>query len=157
MKIALAGLTGLLAVLSVTVPAAAYDNGFFGAPPAVVVPAQYRDWRDRDSDWDRPRGYDEDRDDRLSERQIARTVMRQGYVRIDDIDLRRDRYIVRAVRPNGALVRLALDAYDGEVLAREQIGWVNDGRRPGRDDRRRPTNGIEFDLGNGGSFGIYSR
>jgi uncharacterized membrane protein YkoI len=102
------------------------------------------------------RGYDGDRrgdrrggyDDVLPERRIIRMLSRQGFVSVDDIRLRRGRYIVEAVRPNGALVRLAIDAYDGEILSRERIGWSRG--RPGRGD------GVEFDLG-GAALGIYRR
>ncbi|WP_188907317.1 hypothetical protein [Aureimonas endophytica] len=158
MKTILAALAGLTAALALTAPASA-ENGWFDAPVPYVQARDHGwggggDWRDR-GDWQqRPGRWDED-DDALTERQIARRVMREGFVRIVDIDRRRDRYIVTAVRPNGALVRLALDAYDGEVIARERIGWAAGDRGPDRFDRR-PANGITFDLGSG-TLGIYSR
>ncbi|GGD30569.1 hypothetical protein GCM10011335_37000 [Aureimonas glaciei] len=109
-----------------------------------------RDHRRYDGDRrdDRRGGYD----DVLPERRIIRMLSRQGFVSVDDIRLRRGRYIVEAVRPNGALVRLVVDAYDGDILSRERVGWSRDrgSRRHGRGD------GVEFDLG-GAALGIYRR
>ncbi|KQT54461.1 hypothetical protein ASG43_02350 [Aureimonas sp. Leaf454] len=158
-------LASLAAVLTITGTAAAG-----GRHEGDVVIVRSLD-AGRDGGW-RAGRFD---DDIMPERRLVRRLMRQGFVEIEDIDLRRDRYIVRAVRPNGALVRLAVDAYDGEILARERIGWVRDraprgpradyGRGPdGRDvgdrDHGRapppPRDGIEFDFG-GGSVGIYTR
>lgn len=86
-----------------------------------------------------------ERDDRLSERRIARQVYRSGFTEIEDIRLRRDRYIVTAVRPNGGVFRLVLDAYDGTLLDRERLGWSNGADR--RDfGRERGAHGVEFRL-----------
>ena len=113
-----------------------------------------RDWRARGPG----RWHGASRDDRegpevLPEGRIIRQLVRQGFVSIEDIRLRRDRYIVEAVRPNGALVRLLVDAFDGEILSRDRIGWVRDGggRRPGPGWGGRPD-----DFG-GGRLGLYSR
>ena len=111
----------------------------------------------RDHGFDRGRDYRRQFDDRrrddgvIPERRIIRMLSRQGFVSVDDIRLRRDRYIVEAVRPNGALVRLVVDAFDGDILSRDRIGWSRD-----RDPRRRGGDGIEFDLG-GASLGLYRR
>lgn len=163
MKTALAALTALIAATAFAAPAAASDR-FFGEPGVIAVQDWDRDRGDRD-DWRGRDGWRERRDfrrdgwddgrDALSERQVARRLIRQGFVRIEDIDRRRDRFIVRAVRPNGALIRLAVDAYDGSIIARERIGWVAGDRGFDR-DRHRPASGIEFDLGNG-TLGVYSR
>lgn len=94
-------------------------------------------------------------EDVMPERDIVRSLIRRGFVSVEEVRLRRDRYIVEAVRPNGALIRLVIDAYDGEIIGRERIGWVRD--RGGRGPRGGwGGNGIELDLG-GGSLGIYSR
>lgn len=104
-------------------------------------------WRDHG----RPR-FDRGGPELLPEGRIIRKLVRQGFVSIEDIRLRRDRYIVEATRPNGALVRLSVDAYDGEILSRDRIGWSSDGggRRPG------PGWGGREDFG-GGRFGLYGR
>ena len=84
-------------------------------------------------------------EERLSERRISRVVYRSGFAEIEDIHLRRDRYIVTAVRPNGAVFRLVLDAYDGALLDRERLGWSRGHDR--RDfDRHRSSSGVEFRL-----------
>lgn len=159
-RVVLASLVAALALSGAASAGGRYDRD--------VVPS-FEQVRDRGGDWREGR-YD---DDVISERRLTRQLRRQGFVEIEDIDLRRDRYIVRAVRPNGALVRLAVDAYDGEILARERIGWAGDrgprgprfdgGRERGPDPRDfgrgpppRDRDGIEFDLG-GASVGIYSR
>lgn len=82
-------------------------------------------------------------DDVLSERRIARMVFRSGFAEIENIRLRGDRYVVRAVRPNGAVFRVVFDAYDGEILARERIGWSRYDRR---DYGRGPGVEFRFDL-----------
>lgn len=79
--------------------------------------------------------------DVLPERRIARILRRSGFVGIEDIRLRRDRYVVTAVRANGAVFRLALDAGDGDILGSERLGWTRsterrDVERFGEKDRR---------------------
>lgn len=111
-----------------------------------------REWRGRGG-W---RDHGRPRDGRggaemLPEQRIIRKLVRQGFVSIEDIRLRRGRYIVEAVRPNGALVRLSVDAYDGEILSRDRIGWVRDGG-----GRRGPGWGGPDDFG-GGRLGLYGR
>lgn len=161
-RVVLASLVAALALTGAASAGGRYERD-------LVVVQSIEQVRDRGGDW-RDGRYD---DDVISERRLVRQLRRQGFVEIEDIDLRRDRYIVRAVRPNGALVRLAVDAYDGEILARERIGWAGDrgprgpradygrGRGPdprdfGRPPPPRDRDGIEFDLG-GASVGIYSR
>ncbi len=176
MKFALASLAALVLGGSLAAPAiAAERHGFADSRTAVLIDVQYRDddydrddrdwdgprrdWREhreRRGDWDgrRERRWERERNDRLSERQVARRVIRAGFVRIEDIDRRRGRYVVRAVRANGALVRLAIDAYDGTILSRERIGWLSRGDY--RRDHRGPDGVVEFDLGDG-TIGLYSR
>lgn len=60
----------------------------------------------------------------LSEQRIERILRRSGFVGIEDIRLRRDRYVVTAVRANGAVFRIALDAGDGDILGSERLGWT---------------------------------
>ncbi|KAB0678780.1 hypothetical protein [Aureimonas leprariae] len=160
MRSALAALAFLAVPAFTGGPAAAFDR--FGDEGPGIFSVQERgwgdDWRERRDwrgGWDHRGGWGR-RGDMLSEGQVARRLMRQGFVRIDDVDLRRDRYIVTAIRPNGALIRLAVNAYDGDVVARERIGWVAGGRGGYDRDYRRPATGIEFDLG-GGTLGVYSR
>lgn len=147
MKPAQLVLASLVAAFALTGAAAAggpYDRN-------IALLQSFEPVRDSGGDWYRDR-YD---DEIISERRLVRRLTRQGFVEIEDIDLRRDRYIVRAVRRNGALVRLVVDAYDGEIIARERIGWVQDPRGP-RSAFGPPRDGVEFDLGGGTSFGIYS-
>ncbi|WP_157944690.1 hypothetical protein [Mangrovicella endophytica] len=146
--------TSLLAVLGVITlagPAAAeyrhWDDGSWNAGRPERVDGRFlvqdgfgRGYHDR-----RPwRRYD---DDMLSERQVVRRLMREGFVSVDDIERRRDRYIVRAVRRNGALMRLAIDAYDGNVIARERIGWRSGYGRRGYDDYHHHRPGFGFSIG----------
>jgi uncharacterized membrane protein YkoI len=63
-------------------------------------------------------------EDFISQREIAHMLRRQGYVQIADISLRGDQYRVTAVRRDGAVIRLRLDAYDGDVLSARPVGWA---------------------------------
>ena len=106
---------------------------------AVALPAQ-ADWRERgaihverdgrlDADrWEHRGPRREAFRDVLPERRIARILRRSGFVDIRDIRLRRDRYVATAVRPNGAVIRVALDARDGDILGSERIGWERGAR-----------------------------
>ena len=88
-----------------------------------------------------------DRQGILPERRIARIVYREGFAEIEEILFRRGHYVVHAVRPNGAVFRLALDAYDGSLIDRERIGWS---RGYDRRNYGAPRHGIEFRFGLGG-------
>jgi uncharacterized membrane protein YkoI len=68
-------------------------------------------------DWDQDQ-------DIISPRQISRMLRHQGYVQVTEISLRGDQYRVIAVRRNGAIVKLRLDAYEGNVLSVRNVGWV---------------------------------
>lgn len=63
-------------------------------------------------------------DDFISPRQISRMLRQQGYVQVTEITLRGDQYRVIAVRRNGAIVKLRVDAYEGDVLSVRRVGWV---------------------------------
>lgn len=103
------------------------------------------DWRE-----DRPAvrhapHWDED-GDYLSPRQISRQLRRSGYGSVREIVLRGEQYRVIAVRNNGALVRLRLDAYSGQILSVRRIGWVGSTIRP-VPRHREPGVSIEFGFG----------
>lgn len=131
----------------ITALAFATALGALAAPASAQgtwTPMAYEAVRDHRPDHHRWGGRGWDRRDMVSERRIARIVHREGFAEIDDIRLRRDRYIVHATRPNGALFRLLLDAYDGRLLTRERIGWSR-----GHDRLQTPAwrgSGIEFRL-----------
>lgn len=168
MKISVAVSAALLALTAACLPAAAgqrdFGRGDAGRPVhGGIIVVQDRDFGRGYGDGRRhDRGDRGDRGDRfddvIPERRIVRQLMRAGFVSVEDIDLRRDRYIVRAVRPNGALIRLSVDAYDGEILSRDRIGWAREGGFRGRGDgwRGGPRPGPEF-FDFGGGFGVYRR
>lgn len=79
--------------------------------------------------------------DFISPRQISRMLRRQGYAHIAEISQRGDVYRVIAVRRNGALVKLRIDAFDGNILSARRVGWAP--RHPQRD---RSGFTIEFGL-----------
>lgn len=62
--------------------------------------------------------------DVLSEREVARALRHQGYRQVREISLRGDRYRVVAIRHNGAVVKLRVDAFSGQVLSQVRVGWV---------------------------------
>ena len=74
-------------------------------------------------------------------------MRRQGYGSVQEIALRGDEYRVVAVRNNGALVRLRLDAYSGEILSVRRIGWVGAPVRPLPRRHAEPGFAIEFGWG----------
>ncbi|WP_185984960.1 hypothetical protein [Aureimonas mangrovi] len=80
----------------------------------------------------------------IAEREIVRRVLKDGFAQIDDIHLRRGRYVVEAVRPNGAVFRLAYDARSGREVSRERMGWARSNDR--RDYGRPRPHGVEFRL-----------
>ncbi len=79
----------------------------------------------------------------LGERQVERIVHGEGFVEIVELQRNRDRYDVEAVRPNGSVHRLAIDAHDGSVIRKERLGWA---RGPSAQDHARRT-GLEFRFG----------
>lgn len=85
--------------------------------------------------------------DLIPTRQLVRQLRRQGYGQVQEIALRGNTYRVTAVRNNGALVKLSVDAYSGEILSARRIGWIS---APVRQLPRRhvePGVTIEFGFG----------
>ncbi len=86
--------------------------------------------------------------DVIPTRKIIRQLRRQGYGQVQEIALRGDTYRILAVRNNGAMVKLRLDAFTGEILTVKRVGWVS---APVREVPRRhvePGVTIEFGWGN---------
>ena len=77
--------------------------------------------------------------DFLSPRQVSRLLRHQGYGQVTDISMRGDQYRVIAIRNNGALVQLLVDAETGDVLSARRVGWAPRHERPAR-----PGVSIEF-------------
>jgi hypothetical protein len=69
------------------------------------------------NDWEQDQDF-------ISPRQISRMLRQQGYVQVTDISLRGDQYRVTAVRRNGAILRLRVDAYEGSILSIRRVGWA---------------------------------
>ncbi len=92
----------------------------------------------------------EDEYDVISARQIVRQLRRQGYGNVQQIALRGDTYRVVAVRNNGALVKLRVDAYSGEILSATRVGWVSDRVRPL--PRRHVEPGVSIEFGWGSQY-----
>jgi hypothetical protein len=83
-------------------------------------------------------------EDFISPRQISRMLRRQGYVQVTEISLRGDQYRVTAVRRNGAIVRLRVDAYEGNVLSVRRVGWA---QRQDFHGRRHIEPGLTIEFG----------
>ena len=86
--------------------------------------------------------------DVIPARKIIRQLRRQGYGQVQEIALRGDTYRILAVRNNGAMVKLRLDAFSGRILTISRVGWVS---APVRQMPRRhaePGVTIEFGWGN---------
>lgn len=76
---------------------------------------------------------------------VERIVHGEGYAEISGIDLDRGLYRVEAVRSNGAVFLLTLDAQDGALVATERRGWArasHEGPRP----HRHPGTEFRFDF-----------
>ncbi len=118
--IALVAISGLAAV-----PALA--NGYPDEDGVIIADPDFQQVREFprrpppppviEHDWDQD-------EDFISPRQISRILRNQGYVQVTEISLRGDQYRVTAVRRNGAIVRLRVDAYEGNVLSVRRVGWV---------------------------------
>lgn len=89
-------------------------------------------------------------EDVLSARFISRELRRQGYGQIQEISLRGDIYRVMAIRNNGALVKLRVDAYTGEILTAKRVGWISAPVRPM--PRRHATPGVSIEFGFGSGY-----
>jgi hypothetical protein len=83
-------------------------------------------------------------EDFISPRQITRMLRRQGYVQVTEISQRGDQYRVIAIRNNGAIVKLRLDAFDGNVLSVRRVGWV---QREDFHPRRHIEPGLTIEFG----------
>jgi uncharacterized membrane protein YkoI len=88
-------------------------------------------------DWDEDENF-------ISPRKISRMLRHQGYVQVTEISLRGDQYRVIAIRRNGAIVKLRVDAYDGNVLSVRRVGWAQ--RRDFR-PHRSTESGLTIEFG----------
>jgi uncharacterized membrane protein YkoI len=90
-----------------------------------------------------PRHYDEVtyEDEFLSPRQVSRILRNQGYGRVTELYLRGDTYRAIAVRRNGAVFKLRVDAENGYVISARRIGW--EPRRP----HYRDGSGVTIEFG----------
>lgn len=84
---------------------------------------QYPDPRWSQPGWGERGGRPERRwdHDRLSPREVRRSLRRQGYENIDIRDGRGRIYVVVATGRRGAPVKLIVDAFSGQVLERERL------------------------------------
>ena len=118
--LALVAISGLAA-------APALAGGYHDENGVIYAEQDYRDVREFPRRPPQPpvvqHHWDQD-EDFISPRQISRMLRRQGYVQVTDISLRGDQYRVTAVRRNGAIVRLRVDAYEGNVLSVRRVGWA---------------------------------
>ena len=115
-----------VAGIAATVPAA--NSQEFGDPDVIYIDREFRG--EIRSEMRRPHR------DVLSERQIVRVLRDYGYRDIREISLRGDRYRVIAVRRNGAVVKLRVSAFSGNILSEVRVGWVR--HRPVEDHFPRP-------------------
>jgi hypothetical protein len=105
----------------------ALAGGYQGENGVIYANEDFRDVREFprrpphppviEHDWDQDQDF-------ISPRQISRMLRHQGYVQVTEISLRGDQYRVIAVRRNGAIVKLRLDAYEGNILSVRRVGWV---------------------------------
>jgi uncharacterized membrane protein YkoI len=109
--------------------APAFAGGFNGDEEVIYADQNYRvvteEYRHP-----APRHYDDVRyqNDFLSPRQVSRILRNQGYGRVTELYLRGDTYRAIAVRRNGAVFKLRVDAENGYVISARRIGW--EPRRP---------------------------
>ncbi len=134
-----------LALIAVTgLSAAPAFAGGYGADEEIIYADQnFQVLREEHRRPAPPRDYEVRYEDEiLSPRQVSRILRHQGYGRVTEISLRGDTYRVIAVRPNGAVVRLKVDAENGYVLSARRVGW-----EPRRHHREGSGLTIEFGLG----------
>lgn len=133
---------GAFAALATATPSVA--GGYLGEDEVIYAGESWRgDWREGRRHV-RPAPVYEDFD-LIPARQITRQLRRAGYGTVREIALRGDQYRVVAVRNNGALVKLRVDAYSGEILSVRRIGWVGSSVRPVPHFRdREPGYSIQF-------------
>lgn len=106
--------------------APAYAGGFNGDEEVIYADQNFQVTRD---EYRRPlpqRHYDDVtyEDDFLSPRQVSRILRHQGYGRVTELYLRGDTYRAVAVRPNGAVFKLNVDAENGYILSARRVGWA---------------------------------
>lgn len=128
-----------VAGIAAAVPAA--NSQEFGDPDVIYVDREFRG--EIRNEMRRPHR------DLLSERQIVRVLRDYGYRDIREISLRGDKYRVIAVRRNGAVVKLRVSAFSGNILSEVRVGWVR--RHPVYDGephfpRPRPHGGSGFSI-----------
>lgn len=102
-----------VAGISAAVPAASARD--FGDPDVIYIDREARNFRSEMRHAYR---------DVLSEHQIVRVLRDHGYRDVREISLRGDRYRVIAVRRNGAVVKLRVSAFSGNILSEVRVGWV---------------------------------
>ncbi|PRD42728.1 antifreeze protein [Phyllobacterium phragmitis] len=115
------------AILAITATLAiGFSAPVFAAEQPNIIMAQ--GWNDDYRDTPPPpRGYEMERRDRryrgevISPRRVARMLERRSY-EVRDVDLRRSRYFVRAIRPNGRRVMLVVNARNGRILDERRAG-----------------------------------
>lgn len=140
-----------LAALSCLAAVPALANGFEDENGVIYADQDYQQVNDFPRRPPPPQviGHNWDQDeDFISPRQISRMLRHQGYVQITEISLRGDQYRVIAIRNNGAIVKLRLDAYEGNVLSVRRVGWA-----PRHEFRPRPHIEPGFSI----EFGFDSR
>lgn len=82
---------------------------------------------------------------RVNTEAIERVILGEGFVEVSQVDLRRGVYRVEAIRPNGAVFALTLDAQDGRLIGTERLGWARAAER-GPPPLRRSGKEFRFDF-----------
>jgi uncharacterized membrane protein YkoI len=123
--------------------APAFAGGFNGDDGVIYADQNFRIIGEEYHRPAPPRDYDDVNyeDEFLSPRQVSRILRNQGYGRVTELSLRGDTYRAIAVRPNGAVFRLKVDAENGYVLSARRIGW--EPRRP----HHRDGSGLTIEFG----------
>jgi uncharacterized membrane protein YkoI len=105
--------------------APAYAGGFNGDDGVIYADQNFRVVTEEHRR-PAPRHYDDVRyeDDFLSPRQVSRILRHQGYGRVTELYLRGDTYRAIAVRPNGAVFKLRVDAENGYIISARRVGWA---------------------------------
>jgi hypothetical protein len=93
-------------------------------------------------------------DDVIPARHIVRQLRRQGYAQVQEISLRGDTYRIMAIRNNGGYFKLRVDAYSGEILTAQRVGWVGRHIRPEPRPlpRRHSDPGVTIEFGWGSQY-----
>jgi hypothetical protein len=88
--------------------------------------------------------------DVIPARHIVRQLRHQGYSKVQEISLRGDTYRIMAIRNNGGYFKLRVDAYSGEILTAQRVGWVGGHVRPM--PRRHIEPGVTIEFGWGSQY-----